>query len=87
MIATEFWDGIVAYISDSVGLMTSEEAGNVYCATISPKAAWALFATNKVLSPQMRPRTECLAKRNKKRGVIAMILLEFCCAYKSKVTT
>jgi hypothetical protein len=44
MIATEFWDGIVAYISGSAGLMTNEEAGKLYCATISPKAASALGA-------------------------------------------
>jgi hypothetical protein len=47
IIATEFWDGIVAYISACVGFMTNEEAGKLYCATISPKAAWALGAQAK----------------------------------------
>lgn len=39
IIAIEFWDGIVAYISDCAGIMTNDEAGSLYCATISPKAA------------------------------------------------
>jgi len=38
MIATEFWDGIVAYISGAVGLITSDEDGKEYCARICPKA-------------------------------------------------
>jgi len=38
IIATEFWDGIVAYMSACPGSMTSDEAGKVYCARISPKA-------------------------------------------------
>jgi len=69
MIAMEFWDGIVAYISVCVGLITSDEAGKLYCATISPKAVWALFAT-KGLSQQMRPRTSRLGKQNISRAVV-----------------
>jgi len=45
IIATEFWDGIVAYMSDCPGNMANDDAGKVYCATISPKAAWILSAT------------------------------------------
>ena len=64
MIATEFWDGIVAYISGCVGLITNDEAEKLYCATISPKAAWALFATNEALSQQISPRTSRVGKQN-----------------------
>lgn len=64
IIATEFWDGIVAYIIDCVGLMANAEAGKLYCATTSPKAERALFATNKALSEQMRLRTRRPRKEN-----------------------
>jgi hypothetical protein len=39
MIAIEFWEGIVAYISGRVGCITNEDAGKLYSATTSPKAA------------------------------------------------
>jgi hypothetical protein len=64
LIATEFWDGIVAYISGCVGLITNDEAEKLYCATISPKAAWTLFATNEALSQQISPRTSRVGKQN-----------------------
>jgi hypothetical protein len=52
MIAIEFWDGIVAYISGRVGCITSDEAGKLYSATVSPKAAWALFGAIRALTEQ-----------------------------------
>jgi hypothetical protein len=39
MIAIEFWDGIVAYICGCVGLMANAEAGKLYSAATSSKAA------------------------------------------------
>ena len=50
MMATEFWDGIVAYISGCVGLMTNDEAGKLYCSTTSPRKPWALCPTSEQLS-------------------------------------
>jgi hypothetical protein len=72
IIAMEFWDGIVAYISDCLGCITNADAGKVYCAATSPNAAWALFAAKKVLRQQMTPRTSRLGKQNTSCALVFM---------------
>lgn len=55
MIATEFCDGIVAYIYGCVGLITREDEGKLNCAARSPKAAWALFIRMRLPTQSKRP--------------------------------
>jgi hypothetical protein len=44
--------------------MTSDEAGKVYCARISPKAAWTLCVTIGVFNHKIRPRRSGLGKQS-----------------------
>ena len=64
IIAIEFCDGIVAYIIGWVGLMANDDAGKLYSATTSPKAAWTLFAMSEPLSHNTKPRNSRVGKES-----------------------
>ena len=59
-------------------LITSDEAGKLYSATISPKAAWALFVMNKALSQNTRPGTSRVGKQIPSR-ILVLINRPLCC--------
>ena len=75
---TAFIHNRILSITDRVELITSDEAGKLYSATISPKAAWALFAMNKALSQNMRPGTSRVGKQIPSR-ILVLINRPLCC--------
>src|SRR4029453_3456593 len=65
-------------MSGCVGLMTNDDAGKLYSAMTSPKAAWALRVMSEPLNHQIRPRTSHLGNQSV-RCAFVLITCLLCC--------